>query len=93
MEDSIADGGLASLDESIASLRQRACRDLAAASRVFEAAQAAARHLRIGLNAQFGRAIEAIVAVNGRITASEVGNSGLIGGDPLLTTLAAPLAV
>jgi len=79
MEDSIADGGLASPGESAASARQNACRDLAAASRVFEAAEAAARRLRIGLDAQFSRAIDAITAVNRRISVSELGKSGLIG--------------
>jgi len=53
--------------------------DLAAARRVFEYAGEAIRALAHSLDGEFGRAVDTILGVSGRVIVSGMGKSGLIG--------------
>lgn len=61
------------------SRNSRSTGDLAAARRVLDSAGEAIKSLGAGLDAQFTRAIDTILAVKGRVIVSGVGKSGLIG--------------
>ncbi|MDE2135760.1 MAG: KpsF/GutQ family sugar-phosphate isomerase [Alphaproteobacteria bacterium] len=65
--------------KAVSPARPHTAGDLAAARRVLESAGEAIKSLGAALDGQFTRAVDAIMAVKGRVIVSGMGKSGLIG--------------